>query len=160
MHLTWFYLPLSNCVSYFPHPSLFLNTLEKTFKAWSGALRWPRADASPLRGWALLHGTAVLPACQKKFLYTYPQCHSSELVLLLIVGGEPLAKRGMNHLQINIKLVWKWNQKNWVNADSPPLGRQSCFWVAAEIPLSHPAHAAGVFSACSICMSTRSPGAG
>lgn len=66
MHLRWFYLSLSNCVSYFPHPSLLLNTLEKTFKAWSGALRWPRADATPLHGQDLPRGTVVLPACQKK----------------------------------------------------------------------------------------------
>lgn len=35
------------------------------------------------------------------------QCNSSELVLLLAVGGEPLAKQGMHHLEMNIKLVWK-----------------------------------------------------
>lgn len=81
-------------------PPYFINTLEDLQELVQSPLSALCMDRN-------FHGTVVLPACQKKIPLKVPQCNSSELVLLLVVGGEPLTKQGMNHLKMNIKLVWK-----------------------------------------------------
>lgn len=128
MLLRWFYWVLRHCSSYLPHPSLFYKYSR-------------RVGPGPIIG--SVHGQELSwhsgsSSMSEKIPLNVLQCNSSELVLLLVVGGEPLAKQRLNHLEMNIKLVWKWNQNNWVNTDSPPCGRQSC-WMAAAIPWP-PAH--------------------
>lgn len=132
MLLRWFYEPLRNSVSYFPHPSSFYKYSRRPSRV------GPEPFISPVHGQERSRhcGSSSMP---EKIPLHVPQCNSS--VLLLVVGGEPLAKQGMNHLKMNIKLVWKWNQKELSQH------RLSSPWeTAAEMLWSQPS----TFGVCSI----------